>query len=201
MVGDINVVNNFLDFKKWQQQTQWNGLPFSGKSGFILGCVMAICLGLVVGNALTPFLIWKKQLQDQGISPGPFDFVFSQTLGIFMTSSMVMLCWGTGARVFKKSFQKPVLRPAYWSGVMWGLGFVGQIVSTSELAFIVAYPLTAIGPVMCSTLWSVLYFREIEGRTNHQYLSAALFLMICGIVLITLSRGFVNYFTIVAAFR
>lgn len=149
----------------------------------------ALFMGCLVGNSLTPYVVWKSQRADLGLTVHPLDFVFSQCVGIYMSSTIVFVLQGLQVSIRKRPFYKVAVRPAFISGVLWALGLVSQLIAATELPYAVAYPLCAIGPVFVSTIWSVCVYKELDGQGNRNYkfLTLALSTMIVGIFLMAYS--------------
>merc|ERR1712194_832011 len=109
-------------------------------------------------------------------------FIFSQTLGIFLTS---LACLGIYVAMLKfippdpitgkvlgmvkpKQLQKvaPPL-PAMLAGGLWTLGFFFSLDGVALLGMGIGYVLTAVGPVAVSGIIATLVFKEVHG-TRHQ---------------------------------
>ena len=98
-----------------------------------LGIALAVIQGLIGGNACTtPFLIWKENKDPQ---EDILDYVFSYCLGMYFMSSILFVAMGIYKRMYRKKWPKPVVRPAFISGLMWGIGFVAWIYSTDHLDY------------------------------------------------------------------
>ena len=79
--------------------------------------------------------------------------------------------------------------PAFFSGVIWGVGLLGQLLCSGNLGYTVAYPVTAIGPCFVSMGWSVLYFREIRGARNLSLILAAFLSSVVGLGLVAFTMS------------
>ena len=157
----------------------------------LVGFVLCIAMGLCVGNALTPFLIWKTKFikSNDGMKPDALDFMFSQTIGIYLFSTIIFLTKGLYSRLLHDKLKRPVMRPAIVSGIIWAMGFGGQLYAVTNLPYSVGYPICAIGPVLISTLWSLVVFREIKGRHNISVLGVSILFSLLGILMLALSVG------------
>ena len=146
-------------------------------------------MGCLVGNSLTPYVVWKSDRIDHGKTVRPLDFVFSQCVGIYISSTIVFVLKGLTVSIRKRPLYKVAVRPAFISGVIWALGLVSQLIAATELPYAAAYPLTSIGPVFVSTIWSVCVYKELEGQgsKNYKFLALALSSMVIGIVLMSYS--------------
>ena len=58
---------------------------------------------------------------------------------------------------------------------MWGIANIGFIVAISALKSAVAYPIVSVLPGIVTSLWSLFWFREIQGKRNY-------ILLACGMV-------------------
>lgn len=158
----------------------------------VIGSVIALLVGAFLSCCLVPYVHWQQACTptepDATTLPGtistgsagviatcnPLNFVFSQCLGIYFTSTLVFLLYSALHRfVLKRSMPRSVMRPAYMCGVLWAIGLGGQLYSAGQLGFDQAYPITSIGPAMVSMLWSACYFREIQGQRNLTILAIA----------------------------
>ncbi|KAG9414335.1 hypothetical protein AC1031_013538 [Aphanomyces cochlioides] len=128
-----------------------------------IGTGLAIIVGCLLGNCLTPYVLWQQSCEG---GCDPLAFFFSQCLGIYVTSTVCFLLYAAFFRYHKRSMPRSAMRPAYVSGLLWAAGLAGQLLSAGNLGFDLIYPLTSIGPAMVSMLWSAVYFKEIEGRRN-----------------------------------
>ncbi|OQR95386.1 hypothetical protein THRCLA_07914 [Thraustotheca clavata] len=147
-----------------------------------VGIVLALVCGCLLGNSLTPYVLWQQTCNAQGKDCDPLNFLFSQCMGIYITSTVAFLLYSTVHRIQKRRMPRSAMRPAYVSGVLWATGLAGQLLSAGNLGFDLVYPLTAIGPAMVSMLWSAAYFKEIEGRRN-------MFIMFIGTFMIFFGTG------------
>ena len=60
-------------------------------------------------------------------------------------------------------------------------------VANARLSMTIAVPISTIGPGVVASIWSVLVFREIQGRSNFIALFASFATSFVAIILITLS--------------
>lgn len=150
-----------------------------------LGIFLAILCGFILANSLTPFLLWietcKRQEVGVVIECRAKDFIFSQTLGIYLVSTLVFLSYSTFHRYRKSKMKRSALRPAYVSGILWGFALVSLDIAIGLIGFEKAYPISAVGPVGVAQLWSVFFFREIEGKRNLSLMGLALSMLAVGI--------------------
>ncbi|POM72869.1 Hypothetical protein PHPALM_10355, partial [Phytophthora palmivora] len=144
------------------------------------GMAIALLVGAFLSCCLVPFVNWKDRCHpsDPALSSpivetcNPLNFVFSQCLGIYLTSTIVFLLYSLFHRfVLKRSMPRSVMRPAYVCGILWGIGLCGQLYAIGALGFDQIFPICSIGPAMVSMLWSACYFKEIQGKKNLQSLA------------------------------
>lgn len=114
------------------------------------GIILAIIVGCILGNSLTPYVLWIQSCrvnanESNGILSdcNPLDFLFSQTIGIYVASTgkyymlrsikllklVAFLIYSTFHKFANRSMPRSALRPAYISGLMWGIGLAGQLVA------------------------------------------------------------------------
>ncbi|GAB9477422.1 hypothetical protein Gpo141_00014494 [Globisporangium polare] len=174
----------------------------------LIGTVIALLVGAFLSCCLVPYVNWQQACRPSSSSSSPpnssintttpdsdnapvvistcnpLDFVFSQCLGIYLTSTLAFLLYSALHRfVLKRSMPRSVMRPAYMCGVLWAIGLGGQLYSAGQLGFDQAYPVSSIGPAMVSMLWSACYFKEIQGRRNLQILGVATLMVFIGTAL------------------
>uniref|UniRef100_M4C0S4 EamA domain-containing protein n=1 Tax=Hyaloperonospora arabidopsidis (strain Emoy2) TaxID=559515 RepID=M4C0S4_HYAAE len=155
----------------------------------VFGMTIAVLVGAFLSCCLVPFVNWNDRCRpsDPALSSpieetcNPLNFVFSQCLGIYLTSTIVFLLYSLFHRfVLKRSMPRSVMRPAYVCGVLWGIGLCGQLYAIGALGFDQIFPISSIGPAMVSMLWSAGYFKEIQGKKNLQTLALGTVLVLIG---------------------
>jgi len=110
--------------------------------------------------------------------------VFPQCVGIWLASTAVYLIYSVIARIQRWRVPHSVIRPAFFSGGLWASGFGLMIVGIQELGFSVAYTLDAVGPIIVSSLLSVLVFKEIRGKRQLTMFVVVEAVQLVGVVLI-----------------
>jgi len=170
-----------------EQKSIFDGVNVPEHLKLPLGISLAIFSGILYGVNMIPMSLWvKKQTEENGHAPGPLDFVFSHFVGIYIFSTAVFLIYCVIQRkpiVFPES-----IIPSYISGAMWGIAQCGLMSATQILGYTIGFPIGSAGPLIVSSLWSVLYFREIRGLRNLLFLGASFALLGTGIVLLPLSQ-------------
>ncbi|RHY32041.1 hypothetical protein DYB32_002930 [Aphanomyces invadans] len=147
-----------------------------------IGVGLALFLGCILGNCLTPYVLWQQSCTAVG-GCNPLNFLFSQCMGIYVTSTVCFLIYASFFRYHKRSMPRSAMRPAYVSGLLWAMGLAGQLLSAGNLGFDMVYPLTSIGPAMVSMLWSAIYFKEIEGKRNMTIMAIGTAMIVAGTAL------------------
>jgi len=110
--------------------------------------------------------------------------VFPQCLGIWAASSLIYIAYSAVARLWGWPVPHSVIRPAYASGCIWCAGFALMIAGIGDLGYSVGYTLDAVGPIVVSSLLSLLVFQEISGWTQVMLYFAAFALQLIGVLLI-----------------
>lgn len=152
----------------------------------IVGAVLALASGILYGVNMVPMTLWTQEQQNKGIKPGTFDFVFSHFTGIYLYSTIVFIIYCLFNRP-PKMYPAAVL-PSIISGAMWGVAQCGLMAATNILGYAVGFPIGSAGPIVVSSLWSVIYFREIQGLRNLLILALSFALLFTGIILLALSK-------------
>ncbi|KAL7679031.1 putative sugar transport protein [Plasmopara halstedii] len=159
------------------------------KTRKFFGMFVALLVGAFLSCCLVPFVNWKQRCHPSDPAQNdpivetcnPLDFVFSQCLGVYLTSTIVFLLYSLFHRfVLKRSMPRSVMRPAYVCGLLWGLGLCGQLYAIGALGFDQIFPICSIGPAMVSMLWSAGYFKEIQGQKNMRTLVLGTVLVLIG---------------------
>lgn len=152
----------------------------------LVGVVIALLVGCFLSCCLVPYVHWQQACRPTSETEviatcNPLNFIFSQCLGIYVTSTAAFLLYSVLHKyVLRRSMPRSVMRPAYLCGVLWAVGLGGQLYSAGKLGFDQAYPLSSIGPAMVSMLWSACYFKEIQGPRNLRILALATFMVFIG---------------------
>eukprot|EP01110_Echinostelium_bisporum_P005869 TRINITY_DN2429_c0_g1_i1.p1 TRINITY_DN2429_c0_g1~~TRINITY_DN2429_c0_g1_i1.p1 ORF type:complete len:359 (-),score=101.70 TRINITY_DN2429_c0_g1_i1:46-1122(-) len=161
------------------------------------GIVLAVASGVLYGFNLIPMNVWVQEFKNAhgGQAPPTLAFVFSHFIGIWLLSSFVFFCYVIWRKV---KFDKPPqvyaesIIPAFISGAMWAVAQCGLMIATAICGLNIGFPVGSAGPLIVSSLWSVLYFREIRGRRNLTLLGVSFALLAAGITLLVCSFFFVS---------
>lgn len=151
-----------------------------------VGIALAVFSGLLYGVNIVPMTLWSQKEKLAGHTPGALDFVFSHFTGIYLFSTVIFLVYNMVQRP-PQVFPQSIL-PSYISGAMWGIAQCGLMMATGILGYTIGFPIGNAGPLVVSSLWSVLYFREIRGTKNIGLLLFSFAFIGAGIVLLALSH-------------
>ena len=157
----------------------------SAASKKLIGCVMAVVAGILFGNAFTPSNYLKYHKEGPRV---PADYIFSQFIGIFATSTFWFIMYCIYMRGSPLINPRLVL-PAFISGAMWAVAQSAWFIANDALEQSVAFPFTTSGPGIVSALWGVFVFGEIRGCRNYIFLCIAVSLAVIGCTIIGLSTA------------
>jgi len=152
----------------------------------VVGSLLAVISGVLYGVNTIPMSLWIQKEKAAGHTPGALDFVFSHFVGIYLFSTVLFLvyCLVKGPpQVFPQS-----ILPSYISGAMWGIAQCGLMIAIQILGYTIGFPIGSAGPLVVSSLWSVLYFSEIRGQRNLLLLLLSFVFIGTGIGLLSLSQ-------------
>jgi hypothetical protein len=143
-----------------------------------LGCALAAIAGAFFGMIFIP---------DQYIRDHPENFMYkndippknglyyvsSQYSGILLSSMSYFIIYA----IFKRNrpnINPSIALPAMISGAMWATANIGFIVAISVLKSAVAYPIVSVLPGIVTSLWSLFWFKEIQGKRNYIVLACGM---------------------------
>ncbi|GAM25115.1 hypothetical protein SAMD00019534_082900, partial [Acytostelium subglobosum LB1] len=147
----------------------------------MIGIGLAIFSGLLYGTNMVPMQLWKQA----HATASPLEFVFSHFSGIFLFNTAVFVLYSVISR--PPQIYPQTILPSFVSGVLWGIAQVGMMVATQNLGYTIGFPIGSAGPMIVSSLWSVFYFKEIQGKKNLILLVVSFLILGAGITMITLS--------------
>eukprot|EP00929_Paragymnodinium_shiwhaense_P107825 TRINITY_DN74184_c0_g1_i1.p1 TRINITY_DN74184_c0_g1~~TRINITY_DN74184_c0_g1_i1.p1 ORF type:complete len:425 (+),score=34.56 TRINITY_DN74184_c0_g1_i1:78-1352(+) len=152
-----------------------------GKMGTkVLGVILAILGGTLCGvNNVPPSLY---AVEHPGLPPT--GAVFSQCLGIWMTSTIIYLVYSSAARLSGWRVPHSVIRPAFASGCIWSIGFYCMLFGIRDLGYSIGYTLDAVGPVAVSSIVSIVFYKEISGGKQLALFFLSFTLQLIGVTLI-----------------
>ncbi|EFA81285.1 transmembrane protein 144 A [Heterostelium album PN500] len=147
----------------------------------LVGVGLAIVSGVLYGVNMVPMQLWKQD----NPHADPLSFVFCHFSGIFLFNTLVFIVYS----IFKRPPQiyPQTILPSFISGVLWGIAQVGLMIATQNLGYVIGFPIGSSGPMVVSSLWSVLFFKEIQGMKNLLVLLISFMFLGAGITILTLS--------------
>jgi len=144
-----------------------------------LGCGLAAVAGAFYGTMFIPDQYIRDHREkftyknDMPPNNGLY-YVSSQYSGILLSSFFYFIIYTTLKRN-KPSINPSITLPAMASGAMWAIANIGFIVAISALKSSVAYPIVSVLPGIVTSLWSLFWFREIQGTRNYIFLACGMF--------------------------
>ncbi|KAI1710168.1 transmembrane family of transporters domain-containing protein [Ditylenchus destructor] len=148
---------------------------------FFIGIFYALCSTSVIAA------------QDSAVSlglerePDTISYVFSNYSGTFFMTTLMFIVYSM-IKGNKPNIDPQIFLGAYTGGVFWSIAMVFWLFSAQNLSQSITGPITAMLPGCFASLWSVFYFKEIQGKKNLCMLSAAIICMLIGAFVIGLSR-------------
>ncbi|OLP97152.1 Cytosolic carboxypeptidase 6 [Symbiodinium microadriaticum] len=147
----------------------------------LLGVSLALFAGGLAGVQSVPAAIYNQR--HPGASPTVV--VFPQCLGIYICSSFIYLFYAAVARASGWSIPHSAIRPPYFSGCIWAIGFSFMIVGISALGFSIGYTLDAVGPIVVASMLSIFVFKEITRPRQLILYWCSFGLQLMGVILMT----------------
>jgi hypothetical protein len=166
---------------------------FSIKVQKIFGCALAAIAGIFYGLMFIPDQYIRDYPHKYSYKTEPADanglhYINSQYTGVLLSSLFYFVVYAALKRN-KPVINPSIVLPAMVSGVMWGVANIGFIVAISALSTSVAYPIVSVLPGVVTSLWSLFYFREIQGQRNYIFLGIGMLIRILAAVLSGLSAN------------
>ncbi len=156
-----------------------------------LGCASAGLAGIFYGSIFLPDQ-YIRDHKEKYIYRGEYPpdnglyYIHSQYSGILLSSLFYFILYAALKRN-KPNINPSICLPAMVSGTMWAIANIGFIVAISALKSAVAYPIVSVLPGIVTSLWSLFFFREIQGRNNYIFLAIGMLVRILAAVLSGLS--------------
>ena len=150
----------------------------NSKIGMIIGSLMAVSQGTISGNVNSFYLSWTSKHNNEST----LNYCFAYYLGIYLGATIMFILMGLYRKANKKSWKKPVIRPAFFSGAMFGVGYAALLFSSDYLVFPVVFVCCNVGAIIISNCWSIFYFKEVSDAKSFRILISAISLMCVGIV-------------------
>eukprot|EP00928_Gymnodinium_smaydae_P061638 TRINITY_DN45679_c0_g1_i1.p1 TRINITY_DN45679_c0_g1~~TRINITY_DN45679_c0_g1_i1.p1 ORF type:complete len:464 (+),score=61.66 TRINITY_DN45679_c0_g1_i1:59-1393(+) len=154
-------------------------------SKWFSGLIYALFAGVLFSVQYAPQLFWNHRM-DGDVSP--FDFVFSMSMGVYVSATAVLLTTGFWKRVHRQPMQKSVMRPALLAGVVWIFGTVNQLYCNHVMSYTIAFCGIVGGGLVTSLCWGVCCFGEAPGSHNKRCVAASFACVFTGVMLLALSK-------------
>ncbi|CAD5210646.1 unnamed protein product [Bursaphelenchus okinawaensis] len=153
-----------------------------------LALLGAFVAGILYGFNLVP-IVYIQDNADlfDNVQVGGMPYVFSQFCGIYISSTAFFAIYGF-VKKNKPVINPKVALPSLLTGLMWGVAQTMAIISTEALSQGISGPITAMVPGCIATVWSLLYFKEIETGKNLYVLWTSIGLTMTGAICIGLSK-------------
>jgi glucose uptake protein GlcU len=95
-----------------------------------------------------------------------------------LTSTAVLLIY-IAYRQNNPYFDNQLIFPSLLAGVLWAVAMLAWFVANDILSQAITFPINAMSPGVIASLWSVLYFKEVE-KKDLKLLIAAMSITIFG---------------------
>uniref|UniRef100_A0A914S1J9 Transmembrane protein 144 n=1 Tax=Parascaris equorum TaxID=6256 RepID=A0A914S1J9_PAREQ len=155
----------------------------------IIGVVLSLLAGAFYGFTFVPVIYIQQHPEKfEDASPRGLSYVFAHYSGIFITSSVFLIVYVLYKRNRPFVNNRSIL-PAYITGTMWAIAQTAWFVANDRFSQAITFPINAMVPGVCAALWSVFYFREIEGQRNLRIMSAAISITMLGAILVGISKN------------
>ncbi|VDK57221.1 unnamed protein product [Anisakis simplex] len=155
----------------------------------LLGIALSLLAGVFYGVNFVP-VIYIQQHPDKfkDVSNNGLSYVFAHYCGIFITTTVFLLIYIVCKRN-RPYINNQTLLPAFITGSMWAIAQAAWFVANDRISQAISFPINAMMPGVCAALWSVFYFREIQGSRNFRLLFSAISVTVLGAVLVALSKS------------
>merc|ERR1719461_2159809 len=100
-------------------------------------------------------------------------------MGLYLGSTILFMIKGAHAQLTSETWEKPAMRPAFVSGFLYGVGYGFYYIALINVPWIIAFPMYTIGQLAFTAIFSLVYFREIQGFASTTFFSAG-FLSLAG---------------------
>eukprot|EP00933_Yihiella_yeosuensis_P080618 TRINITY_DN94079_c0_g1_i1.p1 TRINITY_DN94079_c0_g1~~TRINITY_DN94079_c0_g1_i1.p1 ORF type:complete len:408 (+),score=64.35 TRINITY_DN94079_c0_g1_i1:40-1224(+) len=151
---------------------------------WLFGMIMALVAGAMYAAMYVPQLVWKARLEAAGIHPTGFDYFFSLSVGLYLSSTLWLLCLGAWKRYRRKRIEKSVLRPALISGILYGCAALSFLYAMMVLPYAIGYAIGCGGGLAVSLIWGVFVFGEAASVHNRRCVLCSFIGILIGIILL-----------------
>lgn len=153
------------------------------KTRRIVGIFLAIFAGIATGLNMMPFDLWTNNTED-GQRMSGLQFVFSQSVGVFLISSLLYWIQASYATVRGKLVHHVPIRPAVIGGLLWIMGNSASIFALQGLGYSAGYTIGAVCPTLIASCISFFIYKEIKQRKQRIYFASAFALQLAGVFMI-----------------
>lgn len=150
----------------------------------IVGISLALVSGALYGVNISPVIyIQDSKLKYPNAPSDGLPYAFSHFFGAFIMCTIGFVVYALVKR--NQPYVNPNLAiPALLSGAIWGIAQTMLLGATATLSASITYPIAAMIPGCIASLWSIFYFREIEGTKNLAIMGTAILVTLVGAVCI-----------------
>lgn len=130
----------------------------------LLGIGLSIFAGCLYGLSFSA----AQYLIDSGTGPSShgIDYVFSHFTGILTASTVYLISYCLYTRNHPW-VSGDVILPGLASGMAWAIAQISWFVANDQIGTVGTFPLVSCGPGLVATLCAIIFYREIQGRTNY----------------------------------
>ena len=156
----------------------------------IVGIVSAIIAGLCYGLMFCPVqALINDHKNNSEYSQEMIDYVFIVYNGIFLSALFYFIIYAFYMKN-KPQINHRAVFPSIICGVVWAIAMDSYFVAMDKnnLGVETTFPIVSAGPQIVSSLWGVLYYKEIRGRTNILFLTGAILCSLVSVGLVSLSK-------------
>ncbi|CAB3403161.1 unnamed protein product [Caenorhabditis bovis] len=154
----------------------------------VLAIIVSLIAGIFYGVTFVPVIYIQNHPSLYPDAPlNGLGFVFSHYTGIFATASALL----NGYVIISNNspyIGRRLMGPSLLAGAMWAVAQSSWFVANDNLSQAVSFPIISMVPGVCAALWSVFYFREIEGHRNLRFLTIAILITLTGAVFVGISK-------------
>lgn len=162
------------------------------KTRRIIGCLLAVVVGLLYGACFVPVLYIKNHSSCRdsifyGASVYDLDYVHAQTSGVFLASAVYFTIYCVVMKNKPRVYPRAIL-PGFLSGLMWTTGTYCWFIANNYLSAVVTFPIVTAGYGLVAALWGSLVFKEIKGLVNGIIFFFATCVVLAGSMLTAISK-------------
>ena len=153
----------------------------------IVGVVCSVIAGICYGVMFCPVQSLTKKGGD--FSKNMIDYVFVTYNGIFLSALFYFVVYNLSKRN-KPQINHSAVFPSIIGGIIWAFAMDSYFFALDPdyLGVDTTFPIVSAGPQIVSSLWGVLYYKEIRGQKNILFLTAAICCSLLSVGFVTLSK-------------